>query len=161
MRNHRSWSSEYPIIVYLIYLIFVISWVRLSHSIFGSQILLHLRMANEGVVPSVPFERLHRFIKETSKAVFSSKSIKEPGFERAPKPSRTFGDIEEWLAPEPTLYPSYDGAVRIVTSLESGSVESINTEEMSSSNSSSDLTLPWWKVQTKAKRKYREIHIIV
>ena len=74
---------------------YLISWQRVAHAILGSRILLHIRKANE----------IKTTVENPSAIVFRRPST------RVESQSRSFieraGDeIEEWLAPDPQLYPS-------------------------------------------------------
>jgi len=96
-------------------------WQRVAHATFGSRALLHIRKANElgrttETVSTIVFRR------PTARIESQSRSIIE----------RARNDMEEWLAPDPQLYPSMRLTIPPTTVVSGAEIVLQNSEKQSS-----------------------------
>ena len=123
------------------YLLTLSSWQRVAHAVLGSRVLLNLRKAND--------DRLNG----TEKQNMSSIAFRRPKARGAAIATRSvverFGDeVEDWLAPDPQLYPSMVSVrARDEIGTELGTVEEVHSQPgppagSEHSSSAPDLTMP-------------------
>ena len=83
----------------IIYLLTLSSWERIVHAVLGSHILLNLRKVNDNRFTGIDRQDLGSIASRRPRAgnaAVGTRSIVEQ-----------FGDeVEEWLTPDPQLYPS-------------------------------------------------------
>ena len=86
------------------YLLTFNSWQRVAHAVLGSHVLLNLRKANETRIDGTEKQKLSSIVFRRPKASRDGRTI--IGTTSRSLVERVGDDVEDWLAPDPQLYPS-------------------------------------------------------